>query len=123
MSREVAAYKKRKTVKYFQFPQRPETQGRPYDDEDQTDPFMFRTNTRLSFRPLMSTPVSSRYVERVNTGRLERRISFKKSDVALNTVPPQMSHNLLLTQNYQHFRPPAILTKGAFRRSPRYILF
>lgn len=68
INREVASYQKRKTVKYFQFPQRPETRGRPFHDEDQTDPFMFRTNTRLSFRPF------SRYLERINAGK-----NFQKS--------------------------------------------
>ena len=63
MNREVAAYQKKKTVKYFQFPQRPETRDRPFHDEDQTDPFMFRTNTRLSFRPF------SRYLECPNPGQ------------------------------------------------------
>eukprot|EP00116_Pleurobrachia_bachei_P016760 sb/3477022/ len=64
--RESASYRKRRMVKYFQFPPRPMTQSKPVEDDDQTDLFMFRTNTRLSFRPFLTTP-HSRYEREINS--------------------------------------------------------
>ena len=73
LRREVASLDKVRTIKYYQFPQRPITRdvlNTPVEDEDQTDVFMYRTNTRLSFKPLRSSgsPRHSRYGDHRPTG-------------------------------------------------------
>lgn len=70
LRREVASLDKVRAVRYYQFPQRPDTTCTVLtEDEDQTEVFMYRTNTRLSFRPYISeNPRHSRHSNHKLTG-------------------------------------------------------
>ena len=120
LNREVASFQKRKTIKYFQFPQRPATQAcRTPDDEDQTDLFMFRTNTRLSFRPFM-TPPPSRLEKHLSSDHIMIKKPERTPGLAVKVVP-YVDRSPMISQNYQQFRPGTFLTSGANIRTRRMV--
>ena len=91
LKREACSNRKRKAIKYVQFPQRPETRGTNKNNDvdlDQTDLFMFRTNTRLSFIPIANETCNPPPPSR-DTGRPE---SVGKNDLScfphlVKTIP------------------------------------
>ncbi|XP_063677341.1 uncharacterized protein LOC134813476 [Bolinopsis microptera] len=119
LRREVASLDKVRTVKYYQFPQRPITRGAlnvtPVEDEDQTDVFMFRTNTRLSFKPFVNSGSQrhSRHGDHHPTGKPYYNYKETQEKVCKQQSKVQrldLMGSPVVDQNYQSFRPGNYLT-------------
>jgi len=128
LRREVASLDKVRTIKYYQFPQRPATTrdvlNTPLEDEDQTDVFMYRTNTRLSFKPFRigGSPRHSRNSDSRPAGKPYYNYKEAQGQPYKNLSKAkvvELSESPTVFQNYQSFRPGTFLTGANRPKSPK----
>lgn len=129
LTREVASLDKVKTMRYYQFPQRPVTRdvilNTPVEDEDQTDVFMYRTNTRLSFKPFRTGATSrhSRHGDKQHAGNPYYNYARTQGQTHQRhntTRTVELSNSPVVYQNYRHFRPGNFFTGGIYRKNSAY---